>query len=43
MRDEVSRLYKAPTEKMNVIQPNSNGWMKNILEVYEKTAVAGAS
>jgi hypothetical protein len=43
MRDEVSRLYKAPTEKMNVIQPNSNGWMKNILAVYEKTAEAGAS
>jgi hypothetical protein len=43
MRDEVSRLYKAPTEKMSVIQPNSNGWMKNILAVYEKTAEAGAS
>jgi hypothetical protein len=43
MRDEVSRLYKAPTEKMNVIPPNSNDWMKNILAVYEKTAEAGAS
>ena len=34
MHDEVFRLYNVPLEKMNVIQPGSAGWMKNILSVY---------
>lgn len=39
MRDEVVRLYKVPLEKISVISPTSNGWMKGVLEVY--TNVAG--
>ena len=35
MRDEVFRLYKVPSEKVNIIPPNSTGWMENILAVYE--------
>jgi hypothetical protein len=38
MRDEALRLYKVPSEKVNVIPPNSTGWMKNILTVYEDVA-----
>ena len=43
MRDEASKLYRAPTEKLNVIPPESTGWMKDILIVYKKTAEAGPS
>jgi len=43
MRDEALRLYRAPMQKMNVIPPESTGWMKGILAVYKNTAEAGAS
>jgi len=43
MRDEVIRLHKASTEKMNVIPPESTSWMKGILAVYKNTVEAGAS
>jgi glycosyltransferase involved in cell wall biosynthesis len=43
MRNEVIRLYRVPNEKMNVIPPESPGWMKGILAVYKNTAEAGAS
>ncbi len=35
MRDEVSRLYKVPLEKVKVIQPKSAGWIKEVLETYK--------
>jgi len=35
MRDEVSRLYKVPVEKVKVIQPKSAGWIKEVLETYK--------
>ena len=38
MRDEAIRLYKVPSEKVNIIPPSSTGWMKNILAVYETVA-----
>jgi hypothetical protein len=43
MRDEASKLYRAPAEKINVIPPESTGWMKDILAAYKNTAEAGAS
>jgi len=43
MRDEVLRLYKVPPEKVNVIPPDSTGWMKNVLTVYKNVAEGGAS
>jgi hypothetical protein len=43
MRNEAFRLYRVPNEKMNVIPPESPGWMKGILAVYKNTAEAGAS
>ena len=43
MRNEAFRLYRVPNEKMNVIPPESTGWMKGILAVYKNTAEAGAS
>ncbi len=40
MRNEVSRLYKVPIEKIEVIPPKSTNWIQNILKTYE--TVAGA-
>ncbi|MGB9740746.1 MAG: glycosyltransferase [Candidatus Bathyarchaeia archaeon] len=38
MQDEVFRIYKVPSEKIDVVQPKSQGWLKNILEVYQEVA-----
>jgi hypothetical protein len=37
MRDEVIRIYKAPVDKIEVIQPKSTAWIKNILEIYKSS------
>jgi 1,4-alpha-glucan branching enzyme len=34
MRDEVIRIYKMPEEKIVVISPTSNSWIKEILKLY---------
>ena len=34
MRDEVVRIYKVPKEKIVVISPTSNSWIKEILKLY---------
>jgi hypothetical protein len=41
MKDEISRIYRVPVEKMTVISPNSTRWMKSILETYRE--VTGGS
>jgi hypothetical protein len=38
MKDEISRIYRAPVEKIKVISPNSARWMKDILEAYRDVA-----
>jgi glycosyltransferase involved in cell wall biosynthesis len=35
MRDEVVRIYKVPKEKIVVISPTSNSWIKEILKLYD--------
>jgi glycogen synthase len=42
MQNEIIRLYKVPKEKIKVITPNTNNWVKNVLETY-KTAATGGS
>lgn len=42
MRDEVQRSYKTPREKLNVVLPDSNGWLKETLKIYKKAANKGA-
>lgn len=37
MRDEVHRIYKVPTEKVKMVKPKSQTWVKDILEAYTKT------
>lgn len=38
MRDEIVRIYYVPTEKIHVVQPNSNSWVKEVLAVYAAAA-----
>jgi len=38
MRDEVIRIYKVPKEKIVVISPTSNSWIKEILKLYNDVA-----
>ncbi len=34
MRDEIIRIYQVPKEKIEVVMPSSETWIKNILEIY---------
>ncbi len=39
MRDEVVRIYNVPKEKVKVVLPSTDSWIKDVLELY--TSVAG--
>ena len=34
MRDEITRIYKTPTDKIKVIKPNTSTWINDVLETY---------
>lgn len=38
MRDEVTRIYDVPLEKIKIIHPNSETWIKDITETYQEVA-----
>jgi glycosyltransferase involved in cell wall biosynthesis len=42
MRNEVVRIYNVPKEKIEVVAPNVNSWIKKVLELY-KTVAGGLS
>ena len=42
MKDEIARLYKVPTNKIVVVEPNSPSWLSSILEVYRNIQVEGS-
>jgi glycosyltransferase involved in cell wall biosynthesis len=42
MRNEVARIYNVPKEKIEVVTPNANSWVKKVLELY-KTVAGGLS
>ena len=42
MRNEVARIYNVPKEKIEVVAPNANSWIKKVLELY-KTVAGGLS
>jgi glycosyltransferase involved in cell wall biosynthesis len=42
MRNEVIRIYNVPKEKIEVVAPNANSWVKKVLELY-KTVAGGLS
>ena len=37
MKEEIVRIYKAPTDKIRVILPNSQNWIRDILETYRNS------
>jgi glycosyltransferase involved in cell wall biosynthesis len=41
MQKEIVRIYKVPEEKIKVISPSTNSWVKSVLEVYK--AVQGGA
>ena len=43
MQTEVNRIYQVPKEKIRVITPNVNSWIKSIIESYRKTAKLGVN
>ena len=38
MRNEVVRIYNVPKEKIEVVAPNANSWVKKVLELYRTVA-----
>ena len=34
MRDEIVRIYNVPEEKVKVISPNTDSWIKDVMELY---------
>jgi hypothetical protein len=38
MRDEVIRIYNVPKEKIAVIAPNTDSWVKDVLKLYRTTS-----
>lgn len=43
MQAEINRVYQVPKEKIKVITPNTNAWVKNVIETYKATAKGGAN
>ncbi len=43
MRDEAHRIYKVPIQKIKVVKPKSQTWMKDVLEAYMKTGGGSVS
>jgi glycogen(starch) synthase len=43
MRDEVQKSYKTPRDKLNVVLPESNGWLKETLKIYRNVADKGTN
>ena len=43
MRDELTRIYKVPVEKVKVVSPESKTWIKDILGTYRNVAGGGDS
>ncbi len=38
MRDDIIRIYRVPKEKIKVVSPSADSWMKDVLELYNTAA-----
>jgi hypothetical protein len=38
MKEEIQRIFKVPEEKITVISPKTNSWIKEMLNLYSKVA-----
>lgn len=43
MRDEVVKIYQVPNDKMTIINPESETWMKDISQTYQNVAGGAVS
>ena len=41
MHDEIIRIYKVPRDKIVVVEPSTNSWVKEVLSLYD--TVSGGS
>ena len=41
MKDEISRIYQVPKEKITVVSPSGSRWVKDIIDVYSLAARGG--
>ncbi len=41
MKNEIIKIYKVPKERISVISPSSNSWVKHIIRVYSSAAGGG--
>ena len=41
MQNEINRIYKVPKEKIKVITPNTNSWVKKVTETYRAVIKGG--
>ena len=42
MRDEIVRIHNVPKDKVKIVSPSADSWMKDVLKLY-KTVAGGAS
>jgi len=40
MKEEIIRIYKAPPDKIRVVSPKSENWIKDILETYRNSGAS---
>ncbi len=38
MRAEIVRIYKTPLEKIHVLSPSSDNWIRDVLKIYKQSA-----
>jgi len=38
MRDEIVRIHSVPREKVKVVSPTADSWMKDVMELYKSVA-----
>jgi glycosyltransferase involved in cell wall biosynthesis len=43
MRNEIIRIHNVPPEKIQVISPNADSWVKDVLTLYKAVAIGGSN
>ncbi len=41
MKNEITRIYQVPKERITVVSPSSISWVKNVMKVYSEAASGG--
>jgi glycosyltransferase involved in cell wall biosynthesis len=43
MRNEIIRIHNVPADKIQVVSPNADSWVKEVLKLYKAVAIGGSS